>query len=65
MMGTSGKKKKKPSLGREKTLMNHLSKPLPNPLAGFVCTHVRMSIRRRVAEVSGGKISAAERRAKC
>lgn len=52
------KKKNKTPLGREKTLMNHLSKLLPNPLAGFVCTHVRMSISRREVEVSGGKISA-------
>lgn len=62
-MGTSGEKKKKQNtpFGREKTLMNHLSKLLPNPLAGFVCSDVRMSISSRVVEVGGGKISAAER----
>lgn len=55
--GNLRKKKKKLPLGREKTLMNHLSKPLPNPLAGFVRTDVRMSISRREAEGTGGKIS--------
>lgn len=43
---------------QRKTLMNRLSKLLPNPLAGFMCTHVRMSISMRVVEVSGKKISA-------
>lgn len=42
---------------QRKTLMNQLFKLLPNPLAGFMCTHVRMSISRRVAEVSSAEIS--------
>lgn len=37
--------------------MNRLSKLLPNPLAGFMCTHVRMSISMRVEEVNGKKIN--------
>lgn len=37
--------------------MNRLSKLLANPLAGFMCTHVRMSISMRVEEVNGKKIN--------
>jgi len=50
---------------QRKTLMNHPSKLLPNPLAGFMCAHVRMSISTRVAEVSGKKISATRWRTNC
>lgn len=45
--------------------MNRLSKLLPNPLAGFMCTHVRMSISVRVVEVKGTKISVTSWRTKC
>lgn len=45
--------------------MNCLSKLLPNPLAGFMCTHVRMSISVRVVEVKGTKISVTSWRTKC
>lgn len=49
---------------QRKTLMNRLSKLLPNPLAGFMCTHVRMSISVRVVEVKGTKISVTSWRTK-
>lgn len=43
---------------QRKTLLIHLFQLVPNPLAGFTCAHVRMSISMGVVEVSSKKIRA-------